>query len=875
MSNLRNSLMLAGLVLVFCCPLARAGDDDAVNVYKSLKPSVVSLQNVEGSGTGMLVDSSGLILTNAHVVASPLPFTVKVQPPTGDEVVFHNVHIVGYHPRLDLALVKIDPAEHRVTLRPAHISKVKAEPGQRIFCIGDPAGGNGMILAKTITSGMVSGVDREVEGERYYQTDAAINPGNSGGPVCDSHGDVLGVVTFKFTDVQATGFAIPLFDVDLKSFVPMTRRKTDPAKATELVKLAEKYAGLADQAGREEGMDSDDRKLFNTYAAVCYHEALLADPTNPSLYYSTGMLLRTLDQDETAVGYLTRGIELQPWDNFEGAAYRELGLSLVKLKRDEQASVVWLEGVAKDPYNSKIWEDMAIHGGNVAANVDAYVSAATAVLVAEADTRVHVMETLQDDVHAKLGPADAKRADEQATPKAIIAKLDKLLAASNDARRRRQLYVTPAFASLMQKIGGGPIPGVEKSIPAAPLPRLPRLSSYDGNGNAPVTVAGSSGGNGPHGGWISGHAGPPTTDSPVTDTPRTDTPRRDRSTGGGWIGRPSDGAASTSEQAAVPRVTNEELGRAPHKVRGAEVTKLDVKDPVDVIWSADARFAYVLEKAGVIHKVTVNGLVEERRLDVGDACSAIARSAAGLVVAVAGKEEVWLLDDDLNVKRRVVSPKVKLLVASPATPYAYASPANEDLQAIDLTTGTARAIQGKEFEDDGGPDQHVRVAFWLMSLTPDGSRLFVEGDNVGLMRFKVRGQRLTYDGASPVQAGNPHEIDISGDSQYVAIPSGGGNYIEGQPKTHYATYVFAADDITRPAAVIESGAYPQSLGFDGVTHTIYAQNFQEPLMLFSGSGEKGKSYKVVKGGTTSRFVVHPAGRRLFMIDNGLYWVTLP
>ena len=78
---------------------------------------------------------------------------------------------------------------------------------------------------------MISGVDRLVEGEKYYQTDAAINPGNSGGPICDRTGKVLGLVTFKFTDAQATGFAIPLFDVDLKAFQPMTaRRRTRPRR---------------------------------------------------------------------------------------------------------------------------------------------------------------------------------------------------------------------------------------------------------------------------------------------------------------------------------------------------------------------------------------------------------------------------------------------------------------------------------------------------------------------------------------------------------------------------------------------------------------------------------------------------------------------
>ena len=864
----RRLLPLTALLLAALPTVARAGDDDAVHVYKQLKSSVVSLENLEGSGTGILVGTDGLILTNAHVVASPLPFTVKVQPPTGDEVTFHNVRIVGYHPKLDLALVKIDPAEHpAVGLHPVAISHQKAEPGQRVFVIGDPGAG-GMVLTKTITSGMISGVDREVDGERYYQTDAAINPGNSGGPICDSTGRVLGLVTFKFEDVQATGFAIPLYDVDLKTFVPINRRKTDPAKAAELSKLAQRFAALADQAGREQGMDSDDRKQFNAYAAVCYHEAVLADPTNPDLYYQTGMLLRMLDTDDVAAGYLTRAIELKPWDDFGGSAYRELGLTLAKLKRDDQAEIVWHEGVAKNPYNAKVWEDLAIHAQNTGHPLDAVVDAATAAAIGDADTRTTVLDKVSDDARGQLSAADAKRADAAVTPKAITAALDKLLAGTNAARRKRQLYVTPAFATLIKKIGGAPVPGVESTVPTAPLPRRGLAAGSDTgsttDADKPARTAK------PDAGWVGGS----------TDTPsrRKRKPSHDDDTAddkgtadatGGWVG----GAAA---KVGKPIVTGVEIGRSTHDVHGAEVTPLDVTGPVDAVFSADGKFAFVLEKAGVVRKVAVDGLTEERKLDLASPCSAIARTKAGLVVAVTGAQEVWLMDDDLNVKKRFPSTGVKQLVGSPALPYAYATAGGDDLQIIDLNTGTSRRIQGKDFADDGGPGQNVRVAFWHIAAEPDGKYLWVEGDNVNLMRFKVRGSRISYDGASPVQATNIQGISVSGDSRYVAVLAGAGNYIEGQRKTNYATYVFAVGNLNRPATVIDSGAYPQALGFDTVTHTIYAQNYQEPLILFNGLGEKGESYAIVKHGSPKRFVVDPLGKRLFALDDDkLYWVTLP
>src|SRR5689334_16123102 len=101
---------LASLILL---PLAaRAAEDDAVQIFKQVAPRVVSLQNAEGSGTGIILRADGLILTNAHVVSSPLPYSVTIDTPAVNggkpkPVTFKKVTIVGFHPKLDLALVKI------------------------------------------------------------------------------------------------------------------------------------------------------------------------------------------------------------------------------------------------------------------------------------------------------------------------------------------------------------------------------------------------------------------------------------------------------------------------------------------------------------------------------------------------------------------------------------------------------------------------------------------------------------------------------------------------------------------------------------------------------------------------------------------------
>jgi len=279
-----------------------AGQEDASKVYKQVNRSVVALQNIQGGGTGILLDRNGLILTNAHVISSPLPFKCKVDLQRGrqsEQVTFKKVTILGVHPTKDLALVKIDPREHKGTLQVAKLAKKKASPGQWVCAIGNPAGG-GMVLTKTITTGVLSGVDRVLDGVTYYQVDAAINPGNSGGPLCDKSGQVLGLVTLKLTNVDNVGFAIPLLDFKTTAFIPLSKRKGDPKKVKLLVDKANQYYEQGKKAASRRGADHAEARFYRKAAAYFFHLALADDPGNPALYYNVGMLLRGLDEDEAA-----------------------------------------------------------------------------------------------------------------------------------------------------------------------------------------------------------------------------------------------------------------------------------------------------------------------------------------------------------------------------------------------------------------------------------------------------------------------------------------------------------------------------------------------------------------------------------------------
>ena len=171
-------------------------------------------------GSGVIVDSNGYIMTNAHVVegaqrirvALPLPMGDSAgQVPLGKRRILE-AKLLGQHKETDLALLKIDETElPTIPLMTQQSPKV----GQLVFAIGSPEG-----LQNSITMGVVSAVARQADPSKpltYVQTDAPINPGNSGGPLVDMNGSVVGINTFILSQgggSEGLGFAIPARVVD-------------------------------------------------------------------------------------------------------------------------------------------------------------------------------------------------------------------------------------------------------------------------------------------------------------------------------------------------------------------------------------------------------------------------------------------------------------------------------------------------------------------------------------------------------------------------------------------------------------------------------------------------------------------------------------
>jgi len=169
-----------------------------MNVFRKAAPSVVYIrtnalvrqgfwlqyyQQVEGAGSGFIIDKEGYIVTNNHVVAGAQKIEVIFQDNTKARAT-----IVGRDESSDVAVIKVPPSDR---MTPAILGDSdKVEPGQLAFALGSPFG-----LESTFTVGIISAKQRHIDNSRYsrIQTDASINPGNSGGPLLNVFGEVVGI----------------------------------------------------------------------------------------------------------------------------------------------------------------------------------------------------------------------------------------------------------------------------------------------------------------------------------------------------------------------------------------------------------------------------------------------------------------------------------------------------------------------------------------------------------------------------------------------------------------------------------------------------------------------------------------------------------
>ena len=207
-----------------------ASKNVVTKVADIIGPAVVGISNqVEGrisqSGSGIIFDSKGYIVTNNHVIEGSNKIIVKLS--NGKAL---DAKCIGFNANADLAVIKIE-CLNLPTAKFGDSSRVKV--GDVAIAIGNPLGEE---LTGTVTAGIISGVNRKVKYEGSYlrllQTDAAINPGNSGGALCNDAGEVIGINCLKigsvnFENIEGIGFARTINEVDqvIKQIMKSTKAK--------------------------------------------------------------------------------------------------------------------------------------------------------------------------------------------------------------------------------------------------------------------------------------------------------------------------------------------------------------------------------------------------------------------------------------------------------------------------------------------------------------------------------------------------------------------------------------------------------------------------------------------------------------------------
>ena len=263
-------------------------NDVFAEIYQSARQSVVAISVASaeggGGGSGFVIDRDGHIVTNAHVVDDADEIVVEFY-----EGAIVRAEPVGSDPASDLAVIKVDVPAHQLTpIRLADSDNLTV--GQTVLAIGSP-----FRQGWTLTSGIISAVDRTIQGLTEFsiggviQTDASINPGNSGGPLINLDGEVIGVNSQIISGARSSsgvGFAIP---------ANLTQRVAD--SLIEHGEMTYSYLGISGFDVNLSAIESLD--LPNDFRGVVVREVVDGGPAD-----SSGLreVTRMLDLDDELVG---------------------------------------------------------------------------------------------------------------------------------------------------------------------------------------------------------------------------------------------------------------------------------------------------------------------------------------------------------------------------------------------------------------------------------------------------------------------------------------------------------------------------------------------------------------------------------------------
>lgn len=303
-------------------------------IAKRVGPSIVGIscssvvqsyfgsQTAQSSGSGIIIDASGHIVTNYHVIEGSS--SIKVKLTSGNE---YDATVVGGDEKTDIAVIKISAKEE------LHVATIgdsdEVEVGELAVAIGNPLASE---LFGTVTAGVISGVNRTMTvGQRdmtLIQTDAAISPGNSGGALINKYGEVIGINSVKLVDdaAEGLGFAIPMNEA-----VPIVQDLT-------------KY-------GYVKGRPMIGVSVREITPELAYYNNLLVD---------YGLYIMSVTEGSGAANAgLSRGDIILKFDGTPVTSATQMNKIRDKHKAGDRVSVTIMRGKAEKVVNVTLTEDMS------------------------------------------------------------------------------------------------------------------------------------------------------------------------------------------------------------------------------------------------------------------------------------------------------------------------------------------------------------------------------------------------------------------------------------------------------------------------------------------------------------------------------------
>jgi len=342
---------------------------------------------------------------------------------------------------------------------------------------------------------------------------------------------------------------------------------------------------------------------------------------------------------------------------------------------------------------------------------------------------------------------------------------------------------------------------------------------------------------------------------------------RPRETGPVVRPRPAMVRLATAPATQAPEFTTKPNNGTRAVINGATFTTLAHNDSNIVlppVWSLSGQQFYTAESNGTVRRIDSKDLTQTHEIKFDGKITSMCLTGKGLLLARSQPGDLILLEPtSLRPLKRYLLAGVHDAVGGPLSSSVLLvlrdRPISKPRSSFLFNLDTQEAF----------PQKTTVQGIWF-EMTPTGDFLFT-GDPRQLRRYGVGKTAFKLHQSSGSIGTNPKHVDLSADGAFVALPSGAGNRapVGGAAPKPYTTFLFEADDISRPFASITAGGYPRTIDVDPLSGVIYVQKSGTPLMVYSQSGGMLQSYT---GATlprdSERIIASPKGGQLLMVASG-------